>query len=381
MAFFLDSTQAAEWTLTTNEVSSRRNSAREAVIKRCQHIATPVKPLSHQEESIIRFYHERRILHFVRQVRFHNNVGATAVTYFKRFFVDRSVCDYNPSVIALSALYAAFKVEEKIMTVDDLVAQFDSILNGVRHNTSRDVQPDSADGCSSRVSVDALLQTELSFLQMLRFHLICYHPFKSLRVIEERLQSSQVLRRACDDDDDRVKQLLRRLSERARVVVRKRALVCDVMLTYTPGVVALGVAVMAARDEGVLDDGWGVLTAAGIEENGGQMKAVRSRVEKVIAEMDAVGKISDDVKVVKEIEKRRRAAQKNENDPMSEEYAEVEELREAEEDERQIARGVEDRERRAKRDRKVMGWDVSDDELEREIDEGRKRRRLSTDIQ
>lgn len=253
MAEYKDSTQVMNWLLDEATILSRRSAAHAAALSAREGVP-PADVLSEGEETQLRKFHERRILRFIQAIQFPEKVAATAITYFKRFFVDQCVMDFNPAAIALSSLYAAFKVEEVIMSADDLVARFDVVMNGVEGNTDIAKVPLSRDGTCERVSSAVLLNTELAFLQQIKFHLICYHPFRSLGILREMLKNASIL---CDRDKEmadvsgKTTDGDKRLAEvmaRAQYILCRRALLSDLSLSRGPAILAIAAIVVAAAE-------------------------------------------------------------------------------------------------------------------------------------
>lgn len=254
MAEYKDSTQARNWILDEATILSRRAAAQAAALSAREGVPH-VDLLSVGEEAQLRKFHERRILRFIQAIQFPEKVAATAITYFKRFFVDHCVMDFNPAVIALSSLYAAFKVEEVIMSADDLVARFDVVMNGVETSTDiAEVPLSSRDGTCERVASAVLLNIELAFLQQLRFHLICYHPFRSLGILREVLKNASIL---CDGDEEMQDasgkttggdERLGEVMARAQYIICRRAFLSDLSLSRPPAVLAIAAIVVAAAE-------------------------------------------------------------------------------------------------------------------------------------
>lgn len=324
MALFADSTQREHWILTEEEVEGRRRKAHAAALSARPNLP-PGAVLTLAEEALVRQHHERRILRFVAQIKFPDKVAASAVTYFKRFFLDRSVMDFNPSVIALSALYAAFKVEEVLLSADALVSRADIILNGVAADADLESVPDSVDGTAARVPVDALLNGELDFLQHLNFHLICYHPYRSLGVVRERLRESQFFPDPVTSTDNGAAPVvhggvhLARVIDRATALVVRKTLLSELLLSYPPAIIAMGsfLAAMAEMDDAPqVND---VLDAL-LESSTGSAAAEVLIVSERIAAMDESESLEpspENCALVRELEKRRRSVRCDENDPTS----------------------------------------------------------------
>lgn len=275
-----------------------------------------------------------------------DKVAATAITYFKRFFLTRSVMDYNPSVIALSSIYASSKVEEVIITSDVLVSRFDVIINGVNADVDVMEVPLSKDGTSMRVTMDVLLNTELKFLQDLQFHLICYHPLKSLGIVREKLKAAGVMK-----EDEHMGEYMARAEE----LIMRKALLSDMPLSHPPAIIAIAAAIEAA------EEGQGPEKDAILEAVASGMEKVRKLIDEAIvclAELPG-NDAKEDAPAVAELERKRQRVQKDENDPMSSTYQlhEQEEKDRAEEEERQ--RYVEVKERLERKTKALLGFDTN----------------------
>jgi cyclin H len=313
MAQYSGSTQESHWLLTSDEVAARRKAAVEASRPR-------ESALSLEEECTLRRHHERRILRFTQRIDFPPKVAASAISYFKRFFLDRSVLDYNPAIIALSSLYASFKVEEVIISADDLVARADVILNGVDEKNI--AATESLCGTAMRVTAEALLTTELSFLHLLDFHLICYHPYRSLTVLYERIAADKSLPHLYSGKDEGTAardSLLEELFSHAHRTVTRRTLLTDVQFTHSPAAIAIAAVISAAHElqktRPAIDPA--ALHICLLASLDAEASSVLDDLTEVIRGMAEGGATDDAVRL---LEVRRRALCNPENDPTSEVY-------------------------------------------------------------
>lgn len=407
MALFIDSTQATHWTIPSDKLAERRastNTRIQATLAKRANVhrhdrdqADQHDMLSIDDEAAIRTYHERRILSFIRKTGLPDKVAATAVTYFKRFYVDRSVTEFNPSVIALSALYASGKVEEVYLPADRLVADFDILVNKIpRKQLEKEQQSrsdddvineamlDAADGTAMRVSEDALLHTELAFLQRLQFHLVCYHGFRSLGALREVLKTQNTWVSVDQSDvgdknkneTSSVKQeneTLRRICRSAHKWLAWRLPLTELVLTETPAVIALAACAGSAADQGV-EDGDDSSADSVVRAAAPGMDGVLAGVRTALWTMREMGDDDVDVcdmDVIKGLERKRRRWQIQENDPVSQRFRELKKG----EDERRF---MQDREKAAAGSKKRGrgsgggGWsdDDEDDVLAVDIDDG-----------
>lgn len=285
-----------------------------------------VEALTVAEESAIRKHHERRILRLACCETHWEKVGATAVTFFKRFFIERSVTEFNPSVIAVSALYAAFKVEEVHMPVDELVGAIDNILNDEDGPNSHDSSL-SDDGTAMRITVGALLRTEIDFLDRLRFHLVCYHPFRSAGLLRELVCQ----REKWDCSPGKESGKLIRVSATAHKVIMTKALTTDLALTHSPAVIALACWATAAVDEKVeADDVSATLVMLEVADADGKTALTNQVMQAVTACRGAKKATKEEMDELRVLEERRQALQIPENDPMSKEFRDDSDVSDAE---------------------------------------------------
>lgn len=230
MSQYETSTQLSDWLLSPALLSTRRTAANESARSSRPPSTPPTSFLSLSEEDVLLQYHQRRIQHFVSRLKCPEKVSATAITYFKRFYIDHSIMDYDPAAIALSSLYAAFKVEEVYTTAEYLVQTID--------------QHDASEGSlCERVHVGVVLGIELEFLQSLKFHLICFHPFRCMGILREVLRG---VHGEGTEGEDR----LGRMMYRAESLLRKKVYLSDLLLTQTPGVLATAAVIAAMEDAG-----------------------------------------------------------------------------------------------------------------------------------
>ena len=86
-------------------------------------------------------------------------VEATAVTYFRRFFLRNSILEYSPSAIAQTAIYVAAKVEEHVeFDARQIATMLDGDAKGIR-------------------------SMEMDMLRGLDFHLAVRHPYKPMKAL------------------------------------------------------------------------------------------------------------------------------------------------------------------------------------------------------
>ncbi|BAT95059.1 hypothetical protein LR48_Vigan10g089300 [Vigna angularis] len=164
------------------------------------------KPLSIEEEQCIRVFYENKLQEVCNNFRFPHKIQATALIYFKRFYLQWSVMEHQPKHIMLTCIYAACKIEENHVSAEEL-----------GKGISQDHQ--------------MILINEMIVYQSLEFDLIVYAPYRSVEgfIID--------MEEFCNGGDDQL-QMLKTLQDTARLEVDKMMLT-DATLLFPPGQLAL----------------------------------------------------------------------------------------------------------------------------------------------
>ncbi|KAJ3096671.1 isocitrate dehydrogenase (NAD(+)) idh1 [Phlyctochytrium planicorne] len=78
-----------------------------------------------EEQQRFCLFYETRIVAYCRVYKFDQDgtVQATAITFFKRFYITNTVMDYDPKLILLTCLFLAAKVENSHMPLVDFLAK------------------------------------------------------------------------------------------------------------------------------------------------------------------------------------------------------------------------------------------------------------------
>ncbi|KAH1119269.1 hypothetical protein AAZX31_17G189200 [Glycine max] len=113
------------------------------------------KPLSIEEEQCIKVFYENKLQEVYNNFRFPHKIQATALIYFKRFYLQWSVMEHQPKHIMLTCVYAACKIEENHVSAEEL-----------GKGISQDHQ--------------MILNNEMIVYQSLEFDLIVYAPYRSV---------------------------------------------------------------------------------------------------------------------------------------------------------------------------------------------------------
>ncbi|KAH0978108.1 hypothetical protein GBA52_027827 [Prunus armeniaca] len=78
------------------------------------------KPVSIEEEQFMRVFYENKLQEVCKNFHFPHKVQATALIYFKRFYLQWSVMQHHPKNIMLTCIYAACKIEENHVSAEEL---------------------------------------------------------------------------------------------------------------------------------------------------------------------------------------------------------------------------------------------------------------------
>lgn len=164
------------------------------------------KPLNLEEEQFIRVFYENKLQEVCNNFHFPHKIQATALIYFKRFYLQWSVMQHHPKNIMLTCIYAACKIEENHVSAEEL-----------GKGISQDHQ--------------MILNNEMIVYQSLEFDLIVYAPYRS---VEGFIDDMEEFCGSKDDQDP----ALKNLHEAARMEVDK-IMLTDAPLLFPPGQLAL----------------------------------------------------------------------------------------------------------------------------------------------
>ncbi|KAL1147984.1 hypothetical protein V6Z11_A10G093600 [Gossypium hirsutum] len=181
MADFHTSTHRANWIFSPQELVEKYKAANQRAIQALEKYGTtqmevdadgslsypePIardnadkhsrpKPLNIEEEQFMRVFYENKLREVCSAFYFPNKIQATALIYFKRFYLQWSVMEHHPKHIMLTCVYAACKIEENHVSAEE-------IGKGI----SQDHQ--------------MILNYEMIVSQSLEFDLIVYAPYRSV---------------------------------------------------------------------------------------------------------------------------------------------------------------------------------------------------------
>ncbi|XP_048324924.1 cyclin-H1-1 isoform X2 [Ziziphus jujuba] len=181
MADFQTSTHRAKWIFTPQQLVDKYEAANQTAIQTLEKYGSTLmevdadgsfsypepqvnanadkhsrpKPLSIEEEQFMRVFYENKLQEVCNNFHFPHKIQATALIYFKRFYLVWSVMQHHPKNIMLTCIYAACKIEENHVSAEEL-----------GKGISQDHQ--------------MILNYEMIIYQSLEFDLIVYAPYRSV---------------------------------------------------------------------------------------------------------------------------------------------------------------------------------------------------------
>ncbi|CAL9167531.1 unnamed protein product [Musa hybrid cultivar] len=247
MADFQTSTHRSRWIFSPQELLEKRETANQRAAKSLEQFgvtrlevhldgsvsyAEPIldqkdnaerslpKPLNCEEEQHMRIFYEQKIQEVCLAFKFPHKIQATAIMYFKRFYLQWSVMEHHPKHIMLTCIYASCKVEENHVSAEEL---------------GKGIQQDH----------QIILNNEMVVYQSLGFDLIVYAPYRSVEGFNEDMQE---FCHARDEEQEKFKNFLQ--TANAEV---DRIMLTDAPLLYPPGQLSLASLHRANEVHGVLD--------------------------------------------------------------------------------------------------------------------------------
>ncbi|KAL2940923.1 Cyclin-H1-1 [Bienertia sinuspersici] len=246
MADFQTSTHRDKWIFTQQQLADKYKAANQRAIQSLEKYGTTcvgidadgsftnpksqkdsdgvkqsrAKPLKVEEEKVLHVYYETKIQEVCGAFKFPHKIQATALTYYKRFYLCWSVMEHHPKSVMLTCIYLACKIEENHVSAEEL---------------GKGIQQDHR----------MILDNEMLVLQSLGFDLIVYGPYRS---IEGFINDMEDFCYATNGQSDMVQDL----NQRA-VFEADKAMLTDAPLLFPPGQLALAVLRRANEELAVLD--------------------------------------------------------------------------------------------------------------------------------
>lgn len=164
------------------------------------------KPLKVEDEQLLRAFYEFKIQDLCDAFKFPRKIQATALIYFKRFYLQWSVMDHHPKDIMLTSVYAACKIEENHVSAEEL-------------------------GKAIGQDPQIILNNEMLVLQSLGFDLIVFTPYRALDGFASDMEE---FLHASDEQLQMLEDLISTAKSEADKIMRT-----DAPLLFPPGQLAL----------------------------------------------------------------------------------------------------------------------------------------------
>ncbi|GAA5930286.1 hypothetical protein JCM1841_004273 [Sporobolomyces salmonicolor] len=125
------------------------------------------KHATEQELAWIEIWSASAMQKICKRLGLRQQVLATAIVYFRRFYLRNSYCETEPALVAAACCYVAAKAEETPVHVKSAVSEAKAVFNdmGLLNFTSDN---------------NRLAEMEFYLIEELDFHLVVYHPYRSL---------------------------------------------------------------------------------------------------------------------------------------------------------------------------------------------------------
>ncbi|KAI3457726.1 hypothetical protein Pfo_014389 [Paulownia fortunei] len=175
------------------------------------------KALKTEEEQLLRAFYEFKIQDVCDAFKFPRKIQATALIYFKRFYLQWSVMEHHPKNIMLTCIYAACKAEENHVSAEEL---------------GKGIEQDH----------QMILNNEMLVLQSLGFDLIVYAPYRALDGFVSDVEEFYVGQ----------SEIIKNLHESAKAEVDK-IMRTDAPLLFPPGQLALAALRRSSEVHKVID--------------------------------------------------------------------------------------------------------------------------------
>ncbi|KAL0489956.1 cyclin H [Acrasis kona] len=165
--------------------------------------------LSVDDEYLILIKNIQKASLLCMRFNFPLHVEASAIMFFKRFFLGHSIMEYDISKIMLTCIYISCKAEDYYQDLSHFLAK-------VQEVTTAEVDPKE------------ILKLELVVLQGLQFHMLVYHPYRSVFAFVHDPELTKSLRISSVNE----------IYEASKLIVRQSFLT-DASFLFPPGLIAL----------------------------------------------------------------------------------------------------------------------------------------------
>jgi cyclin C len=129
------------------------------------------------EFSLVKFYFADLQFRLGRALNLRQPIIATAQIFFKRFYFDQFLNDFEPTLVALTALFMSGKVEECPIPVKSLLFSYQTLMEAEDHEYPL---------YRCQYTSDDIILMEYYLLQGLTFDLLVFHPYEHLNLVYDK---------------------------------------------------------------------------------------------------------------------------------------------------------------------------------------------------
>ncbi|KAJ2741270.1 RNA polymerase II holoenzyme cyclin-like subunit [Coemansia sp. BCRC 34301] len=127
--------------------------------------------LSGKEIAHIKIYFSGLVMKIGKRLRTRQEIVATAVMYFKRFYINNTFYDIDPYLMTATCMYLACKVEESPHHIKQIWTEAKAAFTG-NVEVSQDIR--------FPYDVSDIAECESYLLEEMKFYLVVYHPYQVL---------------------------------------------------------------------------------------------------------------------------------------------------------------------------------------------------------
>ncbi|GAA5846910.1 hypothetical protein JCM3766R1_000840 [Sporobolomyces carnicolor] len=125
------------------------------------------KHATEQELAFIEIWSASAMQKMCKRLNLRQQVLATAIVFYRRFYLRNSYCETEPSLVAAACVYVAAKAEETPVHVKSAVSEAKAVFSEMGMSNF------AADN-------NRLAEMEFYLIEELDFHLIVFHPYRAL---------------------------------------------------------------------------------------------------------------------------------------------------------------------------------------------------------
>ncbi|ODV58717.1 TFIIH complex kinase subunit CCL1, partial [Ascoidea rubescens DSM 1968] len=177
-------------------------------------ISSKIEFVDVEEEIKMINYYSRRVEDISKIFNLSSEVKATALSFLKKFYLEKSCMEYHPKKILYTCLFLAAKSENCFISIDKFIETIGNITK------------------------KSILSLEYKILNVLNFTLMVHHPYKPLYGFFLDIQYTLIRNKPNGMTFFYTENLLNRDYSNAKNLV-KETLISDVQFLFTPPQIAL----------------------------------------------------------------------------------------------------------------------------------------------